>query len=221
MPEEIKKETYWNKRAKLNCFLLFVLIILVVLAGVIMCQQKEKYLPFIIDEEILKEAKDADLLQPVDQVNDSMVIASNDVAKTISTYENDYFLINYDGGVPINKLPSTKLYPDYPEEQGFYYDFVGFGERDEASSYEVELWHSTGEFWVYDEFEIRFPDGSIELEGSKIYGDNEFYVYKDIKRSRRVFQLLDRGFELLIFIPEEELIPKYLDLSSVVFKEIN
>ncbi len=131
--------------------------------------------------------------------------------KEYDLYEDSIFSIAYDYGVSIAKAGN----PFYPS-LGDTYVVLGFGSKDASSQYEVELKSGSGELWM-DDTPAWLPP-NIKLEGRQQFGEMIYVVFTDSTINRRVFEAVYNGSEILISIPIEHSLPKYLDLSSLIIK---
>ena len=186
----LEKE-YWGKSfygSKLNTVLLLILIVLMIFALRFMYQNQGEYLP---DLEV-----------------------DNLSQKYSGFYENSSFSFKYDPKVKIIKLDN----PVYGNEPNYFW--IGIGPEEYFTydkSYDVEIEYSSGGEDIENNPALPL---NIKLEEKQKFGKNIFSVYinTDQYSKKRVFQIYKNGHTLSISIPETEDVPKYIDMSSIVFK---
>ena len=186
----LEKE-YWGKSfygSKLNTVLLLILIVLMIFALRFMYQNQEQYVPDLH--------------------------ADNKLQDYSAFYENSSFSFKYDPKVQIIKLDN----PVYGNELDYFW--IGIGPEKYLTydkRYDVEIEYTAGGEDIGNSPALPL---NIKLEQKQKFGDNVFSVYlnTDQYSKTRVFQMYKNSHTLSIAIPDTEDVPKYIDMSSIVFK---
>ncbi len=194
--------------SKLNTILLAILIILMIIALYWMNQNKGLYFLTLRNQNttssttlINKPENNATLKSDLDYMSPENLIE----------YTGDSRIsFKYDKNADIHKMEN----PVYGDEV----IWLGIGQKKlkgSSNHYEVDLEYDKSSTSVSDF--LKYLPTNVKYIGEKKIGKNLFIetVYDDTINKTRVFSLYENGGIISIGVPEVELFPKYIDLSSV------